>query len=269
MGNERDFEILEGELVKYHGDGGEVIIPDGVTKICMDAFYKSGVSRVVIPYGVKCIGERAFKYCLQLESVVIPGTVKSIRQEAFYHCEALREIEIPNGVTSIGDSAFLKCVSLVRLEVPDTVKRIGLWTFFECENLKYLRLPKKLNDKINLAFYYDGYFPEVIVTSVDNFGYFVKRFLPALVRGSLYLWKRGELSRVETEKLADYIKGNLMKVFGALSGYLPLYEFMTSVGKIPSRNVDKLVEKTGSTECRALLFYYKQGRRKIEAEENF
>lgn len=255
----KDFEIRNGELIRYHGNGGRVVIPDGVTKICMDSFYKSGVTHVVVPEGVKSIGERAFKCCLQLESIVISSTVKSIRQEAFYHCEALREIEIPHGVTSVGDSAFLRCDSLTELYIPDTVKRIGLWTFFECENLKYLRLPKKLNDKINLAFYYDGYFPEVIVTSVDNFGYFVKRFLPALVRGSLYLWKRGELSRVETEKLADYIKGNLMKVFGALSGYLPLYEFMTSEGKIPSRNVDKLIEKTASIECRALLFDYKQG----------
>ena len=256
---QKEFEIQNGELIKYHGKGGEVVIPEGVTKICMDAFYKSGVTRVVIADGVKCIGERAFKYCLQLESIVIPSTVKSIRQEAFYHCEALRDIEIPHGVSSIGDSAFLRCDSLIELYIPDSVKRIGLWAFFECRDLKYLRLPKKLEGDVNLIFYFNGLVPEYIMSRVENFPLFDKRLVPSVIRGSLHLWKQGKTDEDENEKLAAYIKRNLMKTFGMLADHLPLYEFMTSEGKIPSRSVDKLIEKTASIECRALLFDYKRG----------
>ena len=259
---QKEFEIQNGELVKYHGDGGEVVIPEGVTKICMDAFYKSGVTRVVIPDGVKCIGERAFKYCLQLESIVIPSTVKSIRQEAFYHCEALRDIEIPHGVSSIGDSAFLRCDSLVEVNVPDSVKRIGLWAFFECKQLKYLKLPKKLEGDVNLIFYFNGLVPEYIMTRVDNFGLFDKRLQPSVLRGSLHLWKQGKTDETENEKLSAYIKRNLMKTFGLLSGYLPLYEFMISSGKIPTQSVDKLIERTDNIECRALLLECKFDRKK-------
>ncbi len=36
--DQSDFQIEDGVLVKYLGDGGDVIVPDGVTKIGDDCF---------------------------------------------------------------------------------------------------------------------------------------------------------------------------------------------------------------------------------------
>lgn len=67
MSNEKDFVIEKGVLKKYTGPGGDVVIPDGVTRI----------------------GKEAFKECENLTGIVIPDSVTSIGREAFYYCSNL------------------------------------------------------------------------------------------------------------------------------------------------------------------------------------
>lgn len=80
MANTTDFEIYDGELSKYKGKGGDVIIPDGVTEIFSGAF----------------LG------CKSLTSITIPNGVTSIGIVTFSGCSTLAEITIPNSVTDYG-----------------------------------------------------------------------------------------------------------------------------------------------------------------------
>lgn len=67
-----DFQIDDyGVLMMYHGEGGKVIIPDGVKEIWREAFVGCPVSSVTIPDSVKRIGKDAFAGC-PLEEIDMP-----------------------------------------------------------------------------------------------------------------------------------------------------------------------------------------------------
>ena len=58
----REFIVENGQIVKYMGPGGDVVIPDGITRIGPRVFKNFGIlESVTIPDSVKIIGEEAFK----------------------------------------------------------------------------------------------------------------------------------------------------------------------------------------------------------------
>lgn len=144
-----EFDIDEnGVLIGYHGDGGDVVIPDGVTKIGDDAFAEcQNLTSIVIPDGVTEIGYAAFAACINLENVEIPSSVEVIRTYAFTLCENLTSIIIPEGVTKIEDFAFDGCDNLVSIKIPDSLTNVGLYSLYGCNNLTNIDGKKLILDE--------------------------------------------------------------------------------------------------------------------------
>ena len=141
--NDSDFEIKNGILKKYHGKGGNIIIPNDVTSIGYQAFYKCcSITRVTIPDSVTSIGAYAFSHCDGLKKVTIPGSVKIINEDAFYYCKGLEQVTLLDGVEEIKDSAFRWCSELTKVTIPDSIKWIGSWAFLESRKLAKVTLPK-------------------------------------------------------------------------------------------------------------------------------
>ncbi|MGN1096464.1 MAG: leucine-rich repeat domain-containing protein [Christensenellales bacterium] len=63
--------------------------------------YSGTATELVIPNGVKSIGDNAFNGCSSLTSVTLPNSVTSIDSYAFSDCNNLTSITIPSGVTHI------------------------------------------------------------------------------------------------------------------------------------------------------------------------
>ena len=91
-------------------DPTSVIIPDGVTVVLENAFYKcSAIKTVSIPASVKFIGHNAFEGCSGLESVTIPDGMKAIDPWTFKNCSSLTSVVLPAGLSRIQAEAFSGC----------------------------------------------------------------------------------------------------------------------------------------------------------------
>jgi len=115
-----------------------IIIPEGVKEIGNGAFYGcSGLTSVTFAVGsqLQTIGAWAFYDCTNLTAITIPEGVKEIGNGAFYGCTNLTGITIPANVTSIGQEAFYGCTSLTAITIPEGVKEIGNGAFYGCTNL--------------------------------------------------------------------------------------------------------------------------------------
>ena len=82
-----DFRIFDGELVRYTGDGGDVVIPEGVERIGEYAFCKcQNLTSVTVPYGCKYICEKAFCLCDNLEKIYLPaGIMMEYGDDEYYN----------------------------------------------------------------------------------------------------------------------------------------------------------------------------------------
>lgn len=113
--------IINSKLILWDTAEGDVVIPDGITKICGAAFYKCrDMTSVTIPDSVKEIGGSSFQDCGLLKSVTIPNGVEIIGNFAFARCEALEEIIIPESVTKIKSQVFMECYKLKNVTIPDS-----------------------------------------------------------------------------------------------------------------------------------------------------
>ena len=76
----------------------KVILPDTVTYIADDAFYDDD--------------DWSSETHSQLREIVLPEGLKTIGERAFFHNNYLQKVEIPASVTEIGEGAFAACTNL-------------------------------------------------------------------------------------------------------------------------------------------------------------
>ena len=141
-----DFDIQDGVLVKYNGEGGAVVIPEGVTSIGERAFSDCiSLTDIVIPSSVRKLESFSFYGCTGLTSVTIPYGVAYIGEAVFENCSNLANITIPESVTTIGYSVFVDCTSLSSITIPDSVTFIGAYLFRGCSNLTSVTIPNSIS----------------------------------------------------------------------------------------------------------------------------
>lgn len=118
-----DFEVSGTKIIKYIGNGGDVVLPEGYTEIEETAFmeYKNGS------------WDNSKK--LLINSLKISTTLES-SNDAFYGMENCKKVTfaLPSKIKT--GWGFLNFKSLKNIELPESVKIISYISFGGCENLK-------------------------------------------------------------------------------------------------------------------------------------
>ena len=197
-----DFEINEkGELVKYNGSGGDVVIPDGV----------------------RCIGEKVFDGCHTLTSVVIPEGVSYVKSFAFYGCSNLKKIVIPNSVTYL-----------------------GLCVLNECENLSKIVASYKLIPQLCRSEFLEAM--DDAELDEKTLGHFWNEF------------GYGNATEAEKNDWFDFIAENAPHCFSIMKDDVKFYSTVIANRSLSLEDVAEILSFTESVECRAILLEYRKKR---------
>lgn len=173
--------VGDGILIKYAGEGGDVVIPDGIKSIS-GAFYDSSrVTSVTIPDSVTRIESYSFACTAGfgadsvlskksiLESVSIPDTVNYIGAAAFFNCCKLKEADIPTSLKYVQPQTYIFCDSLTKVSVPDNILSIGFTSFGETRDMTEIKFGSNLRFIGEAAFYGDKKLTEI--TFPEGFKY--------------------------------------------------------------------------------------------------
>ncbi len=173
------FEIKDGILIKCDEKNGDIVIPEGVTKIQEKAF--SGFNTynsITLPDSLETIENHAFDYCgftavyvsslekwlsicfedlfsspmqkggsdlfingKKLENLVLPDGVTKADNDRFVGCNSLTSVVLPDSVVEIGDRAFESCKNLLSINLPIGLKKIGYAAFDGCAKLTEMVIP--------------------------------------------------------------------------------------------------------------------------------
>jgi hypothetical protein len=140
MSNASDFIIENGVLTKYVGPGGDVVIPEGVTKIDGSAFWSMGnLTGIVIPETVVSIGNCAFESCWRLTALSLPASVREIGQYTFRRCGHLQQVICRAESLVVGTGTFSECEELKELSAPPAAFE-ALWKVLPNEKKESLAL---------------------------------------------------------------------------------------------------------------------------------
>lgn len=147
-----EYELLpDGTAeIAYNGKEPHVVVPaklDGhaVSSIRYYGFnWMDTLESVVLPEGLRKIGNFAFHHCEKLESVHIPQSVTQMGGNVFADCRSLTDVHLPEGMTQIPNGMFKGCIGLQKIGIPETITEIGDSAFFLCASLKEMVIPSSV-----------------------------------------------------------------------------------------------------------------------------
>ena len=134
----KDFEIIDGELVRYHGHQAVVHVPDGVVRIGREAFTQNvKYARRLVPptgefYGMGLTREEDWR---------MAASTWQEEPDGGQGMDFIREVILPPGVLSVGDCAFYRCRNLEKVTFPKQIRSIGKYAFSGCTGLRRVILP--------------------------------------------------------------------------------------------------------------------------------
>lgn len=120
----------------YDSSCDRLTFSDGVESIPSCLFYGShlGVSSIVLPEGVRTIGDRAFNECDAIKSITLPSTLERIGAYAL-SSTCIASVDFGDNLSYIGDGAFYN-TKIEELTLPEGLEYLGDEAFGNINCLK-------------------------------------------------------------------------------------------------------------------------------------
>ena len=151
---------VSNDIVKIHAFAfnnckkiTEVVLPNGLKEIGNGAFSNcTAMKSINLPTGLIILGNNAFRNATSLTSnIIIPVSVSTINNDTFRGCSKITNVTIPEGITSIGENAFRNCTSITSIELPASINSIGN-AAFASTGLTSINIPSGISEISNYAF---------------------------------------------------------------------------------------------------------------------
>lgn len=151
-----EFDIENGELIKYKGKGGSVVIPVGVTKICEKAFYENdNVTNITVSEGVTEIDTFAFKATKALKTAKLPSSLRKIGYGIFMDSN-VETVTFSDGLKELSQATFYCAYNLKRVDLPRDLEVICENAFAATDKLLAIFIPKSVRAIETHAFCSEG-----------------------------------------------------------------------------------------------------------------
>lgn len=134
-------EIVDGKLKKMNRNFPQ-IVPNGTIKIEDDFYYTTDLTEIILPKGLKEIGDACFVGYMG-KTIELPESVEKIGDCAFEFCQNLEEITIPSGVKVLETCIFNNCRKLQRLNLQEGLEEIKMWVI-KNTSIEEITLPNSL-----------------------------------------------------------------------------------------------------------------------------
>ena len=172
------YDVQQYPWYKYRDHIQEVIINDGVTNVCQNAFYGyKKLKDITISDSIKHIGKNAFNDTAYYNnSANWNGDVLYIDNYLIMAKDTVaNEYEIVDGTIVVSENAFKNCSNLSKILIPESLKNIGMYAFDNCINIDEVHI-KSIENWCNINFENSGanplsyahklYLNDALVTSV-------------------------------------------------------------------------------------------------------
>ena len=189
---------------------GEIVIPEGTTKIPVYAFKgQTEITSVVLPSSVKKIEYSAFRECLKLEQINIEN-VEEIGSSAFYSCIKLNNITLSNKLEILSSEIFGNCYALDNIIIPNSVKEIEWYAFGSCNSLTNVIIPSSVENLHHSAFTHCANLKNLVISNgVEEIGQALvassNENLKIYYLGTQEQWNNVNIDSWENEKFNDII----------------------------------------------------------------
>ena len=142
--------------VVFGGPGKTYSLPNTIITIRLNAFStfrnKQGPVSVRLNEGLEVLDGGSF-FCSDIRRLVLPAGVRSVGQMAFYNCGRLESVDLraARNLKELGESAFGQCKKLRQILLNEGLEMIGLWCFSK-STLEEVVLPGSVKHVGDYAF---------------------------------------------------------------------------------------------------------------------